>query len=1064
MDDFGGDMFDVFAETTPSTKRKKSAASGATKKRKATPEPKETKLSKRTTKNDNNDNDKDKKAGKETAEQSSSSGATTTTTATTGGGSANGGCDDKIFREFVEQHVQRNLEGKGCWGEVCFPPNFDVANYKGENRPHKPAKEYPFTLDPFQQHAIASIERGESVLVSAHTSAGKTVMAEYAIALSLKNGQRVIYTSPIKALSNQKYRELQEEFGDVGLMTGDITINPSAGCLVMTTEILRNMLYRGSEVMREISWVIFDEVHYMRDRSRGVVWEETMILLPDNVHYVFLSATIPNATEFALWIAKIHNQPCNVVYTDFRPTPLQHYVFPEGGDGLYLVVDDKGNFRDSNLQKALTVMNESDQQSNDKKGRRKKGKKGGGGSDISKIVRLVMERNYHPAIVFSFSKRDVEANALDMSRLDFCDDDEKKLIDEIFNNAIDSLSEDDKCLPQVENLLPLLRRGIGIHHGGLLPILKEVIEILFQEGLLKVLFATETFAMGLNMPAKTVVFTKCQKFDGEKFRLLSSGEYIQMSGRAGRRGLDDRGIVICMIDEDIEPPVCKNMLQGKADCLDSSFHIGYNMLLNLLRVETADPEFMMVRSFFQFQSSRKSPELLSKMDEIKETKKGIVLKDPKAIAEYHSITQQLKNAKQKAQEIICLPIHSLPFINPGRLVEVGNAEGKWGWGVVVNFQKKKIPASIAKASILTVLETNTKEEHVNAYVVDVLMYCETLKDKKTKQKKPQPKEWNEVGELIVVPVLLTMLKTLSKIRLFIPKDLKSKSARTDMLRKLKEVKKRFPEGIPELNPQEDLKIKDPAFVKLCSRMESLEDRLTTHKMAESEGLQEELAKYEKHLECNSQMALAKSDLKSAQQDVVLKQTLKHMKRVLRRLGFTTNTGVIDLKGRVACEISTCDELLATELLFSGFFSDLDPAQIVALVSCLVCEEKSEDKVNLKEELAAPLRQMQEKARRIAEVVKEAKIAIEVEEYVNQFAPHMMDIVYAWCKGAKFSDICKLTDIFEGTIIRVMRRLEELLRQFSEASKVIGNEQLEAKFKIGIASLKRDIVFAASLYL
>lgn len=193
-----------------------------------------------------------------------------------------------------------------------------------------PAKEYPFPLDPFQKEAILCIENNQSVLVSAHTSAGKTVVAEYAVARSLAAKQRVIYTTPIKALSNQKYREFSEEFKDVGLVTGDATINPTASCLIMTTEILRNMLYRGSEIMREVGWVVFDEIHYMRDKERGVVWEETLILLPDNVHYVFLSATIPNARQFCEWVCFIHKQPCHVVYTDYRPTPLQHYIFPAG--------------------------------------------------------------------------------------------------------------------------------------------------------------------------------------------------------------------------------------------------------------------------------------------------------------------------------------------------------------------------------------------------------------------------------------------------------------------------------------------------------------------------------------------------------------------------------------------------------------------------------------------------------------------------------------------------------------------------------------------------------------
>lgn len=197
----------------------------------------------------------------------------------------------------------------------------------------------------------------KSVLVSAHTSAGKTAIAEYAIAMSLRDHQRVIYTSPIKALSNQKYRDLEQEFSDVGLMTGDVTISPNATVLVMTTEILRSMLYKGSDILREVAWVIYDEIHYMRDKERGVVWEESIILLPDSVRFVFLSATIPNARDFAGWIAKIHNQKVNVVYTEYRPVPLQHYLFPVGGDGLFLVIDDKGNFREQNFTNGLIRIN-----------------------------------------------------------------------------------------------------------------------------------------------------------------------------------------------------------------------------------------------------------------------------------------------------------------------------------------------------------------------------------------------------------------------------------------------------------------------------------------------------------------------------------------------------------------------------------------------------------------------------------------------------------------------------------------------------------------------------------
>lgn len=504
--------------------------------------------------------------------------------------------------------------------QVALPLDKEI-NYvpiSQHKRPDEPARTWPFKLDPFQEVSIASIERGESVLVSAHTSAGKTVVAEYAIAQCLKNNQRVIYTSPIKALSNQKYREFAAEFGDVGLMTGDVTINPTATCLVMTTEILRSMLYRGSEIMREVAWVVFDEIHYMRDKSRGVVWEETIILLPDKVRYVFLSATIPNAMQFAEWITKTHGQPCHVVYTDFRPTPLQHYFFPAGADGIHLVVDEKGHFREENFNKAMTTIAEkhgddpADAMARRKgRGKDKKLNKGGtkGPSDIYKIVKMIMMKNYNPVIVFSFSKNMCEAYALQMSNMAFNEDSEKAMVEKVFNSALEMLTEEDKKLPQIQNILPLLKRGIGIHHSGLLPILKETIEILFQEGLIKVLFATETFSIGLNMPAKTVVFTSVRKFDGVQQRWVSPSEFVQMSGRAGRRGLDDRGIVIMMIEERMEPAIAKEIVRGEQDKLNSAFYLGYNMILNLMRVEGISPEFMLERCFFQFQNSASVPQL-----------------------------------------------------------------------------------------------------------------------------------------------------------------------------------------------------------------------------------------------------------------------------------------------------------------------------------------------------------------------------------------------------------------------------------------------------------------------
>ncbi|GAW81999.1 ATP-dependent RNA helicase [Plasmodium gonderi] len=487
----------------------------------------------------------------------------------------------------------------------CVRPRSYVHNKL--NDPIIPARTYKFELDTFQKKSIECLERNESVLVSAHTSAGKTVIAEYAIALGLRDKQRVIYTSPIKALSNQKYRDLSEEFKDVGLITGDISINPEASIIVMTTEILRSMLYRGSSLTKEVKWVIFDEIHYMRDRDRGVIWEETIILLPLMVRFIFLSATIPNGIQFAEWVSSIKSQACHIVYTDYRPTPLQHYIYPTSSESVFLICDENKDFKKNNFIKAVNAIKEKMNMSEDShhstnNRHPKKMKKNI--YDIEKIVQMCHSRNYTPLIVFAFSKKECEVNATSMHKVDLTDDTEKEVIKELYENAIQILADDDRALPQVQFILPLLLRGIGIHHGGLLPIIKEIIEIMFQESLLKVLFSTETFSMGINMPAKTVVFTSLKKFDGVEKRLITSGEYIQMAGRAGRRGLDDRGIVIIMLDSPLHWREAEKLFVGEANRLVSQFHLGYNMILNLLRIEGITPEFMIERSFIQYQMKK----------------------------------------------------------------------------------------------------------------------------------------------------------------------------------------------------------------------------------------------------------------------------------------------------------------------------------------------------------------------------------------------------------------------------------------------------------------------------
>ncbi|XP_002066969.2 exosome RNA helicase MTR4 [Drosophila willistoni] len=944
--------------------------------------------------------------------------------------------------------VTHQLEApESCTHEVAAHPDQEYIPLKPFSG--VPAKEYPFVLDPFQKQAILCIDNSQSVLVSAHTSAGKTVVAEYAIAKSLLAKQRVIYTTPIKALSNQKFREFTDEFTDVGLVTGDVTINPSASCLIMTTEILRNMLYRGSEIMREVGWVIFDEIHYMRDKERGVVWEETLILLPDNVRYVFLSATIPNARQFAEWVCHLHKQPCHVVYTDYRPTPLQHYIFPAGGDGIHLIVDEKGQFKEDNFTTAMAVLaNAGEAAKGDQKGR-KGGIKGAnaGQTNIFKIVKMIMERNFAPVIIFSFSKKDCEIYAMQMAKLDFNTPEEKKLVDEVFYNAMEVLSEEDRTLPQVENVLPLLRRGIGIHHGGLLPILKETIEILFGEGLIKALFATETFAMGLNMPARTVLFTAPRKFDGKDFRWISSGEYIQMAGRAGRRGLDDKGIVILMIDEKVSPAVGREIVQGKADPINSAFHLTYNMVLNLLRVEEINPEYMLERSFYQFQNQAALPGLHDQVEEKTRELNKHSIKDEHNIASYHHIRDQLEQYGKQFRSWITKPHYLLPFLQPGRLIKVTADNQEYDWGIVLNFKNHE------KAR-----KNPLKPDP--GVTIDVLLH---VSEEASKSGDTEPCKPNERGCMEVVPVANTLITQISSIRVYFPNDLRSADNRKAVLKTIQEAKKRFPLGPPVLDPVDDMQIKDKEFRNIVAAIAQFEKNLEEHPLHKSADLERVHKRYLDKMKLLGELNDLKVELKAAR-SLLQMEELKHRKRVLRRMGYCKPGDVIEFKGRVACELSSADELLMTEMIFNGVFNELTPPQAVALLSCFVCDEKSNESPQSATELSGPLRSMQDLARRIAKVSSECKLELDADSYVDKFKPFLMDVVLAWCKGSSFLAVCKMTDIFEGSIIRCMRRLEELLRQMCQASKTIGNTDLENKFSEGIRLLKRDIVFAASLYL
>ena len=1013
---------------------------------------------------------------------------------------------------------------EGGFHELIFPINIPPP----ENTIKEistPATTYPFKLDQFQEKSILCLENHQSVLVSAHTSAGKTVVAQYAIAMSLRDHQRVIYTSPIKALSNQKYRERCEQFNDVGLMTGDVTINVNASCLVMTTEILRNMLYKGSEMIKEIAWVIFDEVHYMRDKVRGVVWEETMILLSNKINYVFLSATIPNAREFAMWISLMKNQPCNVIYTEFRPVPLQHYVYPSSSDDIILVVDEKCNFKEDNFNKALTQISvrSTDEnnynkntlaQINDKSLNSKEKKLKTEEEDIKAIVDLVIENDLDPGIIFCFSKEKCEslAKSLQNSGINLTKEEEKKAIEEIYICAMLTLSEEDQNIPQLKNMLNILKLGIGIHHGGMVPIIRECVELIFQSGLIKILFSTETFSMGLNMPAKTVVFTEIEKFDGNKNRYLTGGEYIQMSGRAGRRGLDEKGVVIVVLKKKIDPEECREIMRGKSDPLNSSFGLNYNQILNLSRIEGIKCEFILQRSFRQYQSVRAIPLLKKKIlrmynDYLKfgnnwerdelineaiykiENKNDLIEKNRLMLfGENSDLRKKLKPYLIKGRFVF------IKYFGIGIFVDyckIGNDkfayynEDKKAYEIITEREKTK-NNNDNKNNIIEI-----ENKLIDFKTIYLLIYV----TKNSSNILIPDNILNSKGKLIKIPFKINSLENISHIKISLPENITESS-----LKQIEKIYKQISSSlIPNkgkkekinykiMDPIKDLKISDKKYIENNNKIEKLNSELkeiektflnTFGKIINfSDNLENILSKnefilsYKKKLILRNEIKYSINELNSLNR-LVLNEELIIMKKVLTRLNYLDKNNLVTFKGQVACCISSGDTIILTEIIFNGFLNNMNENDIGVILSCFVGGEGAifkKDKQIVEEDkhLMKLYNELKKEIEAVVDIYIEYKINIkDKEKYIKMFRYDFMKNILYWINNEKtFGEICdeKNSEIYGGSMVRCIRRLDELLKELILCADMIGNNQLKEKFENISKKIRRGIPFSASLYL
>ena len=462
---------------------------------------------------------------------------------------------------------------------MTLSPAENYALHKSRGKYPKTQKfseSFPFELDPFQIEACHALENGKGVLVAAPTGAGKTIIGEFAVDLVINSGGKCFYTTPIKALSNQKFTELCAKYGEskIGLLTGDTSINSEAQIVIMTTEVLRNMIYSNSKTIDDLKYVVMDEVHYLADKFRGAVWEEILIHLSDAVQIISLSATVSNAEEFGEWLQTVRGET-EVIVSEIRPVPLyQHVLF---GNRL---IDLFGE--NQKLNPELTRLERDSYRQ--VRGNWRDKPKGPKPLMRSEVIEKLDREGLLPAITFIFSRNNCDAAVRQClaAGIKLTNTDERKIIRSVIAKNMKNLAEEDLVVLGYYEWADALERGIAAHHAGLLPAFKVTVEELFQQGLVKAVFATETLALGINMPARTVVLEKLSKWNGEGHVAISPGEYTQLTGRAGRRGIDIEGNAVILWNNDLDSTSVGGLASTRTYPLKSSFKPTYNMSINLI--------------------------------------------------------------------------------------------------------------------------------------------------------------------------------------------------------------------------------------------------------------------------------------------------------------------------------------------------------------------------------------------------------------------------------------------------------------------------------------------------
>ena len=878
-------------------------------------------------------------------------------------------------------------------------------------------------LDDFQVAGCESIESGRGVLVAAPTGAGKTIVGEFAVELALAQGAKAFYTTPIKALSNQKYVDLVARHGadKVGLLTGDASVNGEAPVVVMTTEVLRNMLYAGSPTLTGLKFVVMDEVHYLADRFRGPVWEEVIIHLPQDVAVVSLSATVSNAEEFGDWLSIVRGGS-DVVVSEHRPVPLWQHMMV--GRRLHdLFVDDSGVIASRSRGRTrvnpslLEAIRRIERQDGPYARRGHAPRRGGSRGRPSRVevIERLDDDGLLPAITFIFSRVGCEAavGQLLAAGIHLIDEAEGRQIRRIVEERVSVLDEDDLAILGYWDFVDGLSRGFAAHHAGMLPTFREIVEELFTAGRIRAVFATETLALGINMPARSVVIERLVKFNGETHADITPAEYTQLTGRAGRRGIDVEGHAVVVWSPGLDPDAVAGLASTRTYPLRSSFRPTSNMTVNLVsRMSRDDARALLETSFAQFQADRAvvglSRSARKQVDHAEGYREQMAchLGD---FTEYATLRERIRaiekdGARSRAGLMRTAAASSLSRLRPGDVISVPSGR-RAGLAVVVAARPDK-----SGASLPTVV---TQERQLRRL---------TIAD-------------------ITAPV-----EPFATVR--IPKGFNAKSAksRRDLASTLRTVAHRA-------RPSEEASFARSADDE--AQLAHLRAEMRTHPC-------HQCPHREEHARWAERWARAQREADGLQRQVAARtnsvaKAFDRLCDLLGDLGYLTPDGrQVTTAGHLLQRLYTEKDLLAAECLRSGDWRRLDPAALAAVVSCLLTTSHGDDAG-----LAARMPTSEVTEAFDAMVERWTLLTERERQWVVPVTappdPGMAWAIHRWCSGQSLNAVLKGADLAAGDFVRRCKQVVDLLGQIGDSNGV--DPQVAATARKAAASVMRGVVAA-----